>query len=161
VFVEIPAAQVSLQDAVSSYLFNSQLVRAPGDAFLTLIAPAEVRENNVTGAVIAERVSRQGAVIGAVDYVEVRESMRNGGGPACLRLRVTMNAHERAAAAQGFFLDVDLSDRLEAWIKAHYREELAPSDLADPALMDESKAALDALTQILPLGGDFYDFQRG
>jgi succinylarginine dihydrolase len=71
-----------------------------------------------------------------------------------------MNDEERAAASQGFFLTDDLAAKLEAWIVAHYREEIAPADLADLTLIDETQRALDALTRILPLGSDFYDFQR-
>jgi succinylarginine dihydrolase len=160
VFVEVPSAQVSLDDAVSSYLFNSQLVRLPGDLGLTLIAPTEVRENNKTAAVVQEKTSRAGAIIARVEYVEVRESMRNGGGPACLRLRVVMTEAERKAAAQGFFLDDALAHKLEAWVRGRYREELAPEDLGDPSLVTETQTALDELTRILPLGGDFYPFQR-
>jgi succinylarginine dihydrolase len=160
VFVEVSAAQVSLSEAVSSYLFNSQLVRLPGDAALTLIAPTETRENNKTAAIIAEMTARTDAAIKRVEYVEVRESMRNGGGPACLRLRIVMNDAERAAANPDFFLDDTLASKLEAWINTHYREELAPGDLADISLVDETQRALDALTRILPLGSDFYDFQR-
>lgn len=160
VFIEVPAAQVSLADAVSSYLFNSQLVRLPGAQGLTLIAPTEVRENNKTAGYVAEKTARAGALIGRVDYVEVRESMRNGGGPACLRLRIVMTERERRAAAAGFFLDDALATKLEAWIVEHYREQLAPDDLADPALVRETQTALDELTRILPLGGDFYPFQR-
>ncbi len=160
VFIEVPAAQVSLADAVSSYLFNSQLVRLPGEQNLTLIAPTEVRENNKTAGYVAEKSARAGAVIGRVEYVEVRESMRNGGGPACLRLRIAMTNEEKHAAAAGFFLDDALAENLEAWIVKHYREELAPADLGDPALVRETQSALDDLTRILPLGGAFYPFQR-
>ena len=160
VFVEAPRARVGLDDAVTSYLFNSQLVRLPGSGALTLIAPTEVRENNKTAAYVAEMIAQPGAAIGQVEHVEVRESMRNGGGPACLRLRIVMTPEERAAAAQGFFLTDSLADQLEAWVRKHYREELAPADLGDPALVNEVQAALDALTRILPLGGDFYPFQR-
>lgn len=160
VFVEIAAAQVSLADAVSSYLFNSQLVHLPGARALTLIAPVEVRENNRTASVVAELTGRPGAAIGAVEYVDVRESMRNGGGPACLRLRIVLTDGERAAAARGFFLDEALAGKLEAWIKTHYRTELSVSDLADPILVNETRTALDVLTQILPLRSDFYPFQR-
>jgi succinylarginine dihydrolase len=160
VFVEVPAARVGLDDAVSSYLFNSQLVHIPGASSLTLIAPAEVREDNKTASVVEEITAHTNAAIGQVEYVEVRESMRNGGGPACLRLRMVMTAQERAAAAQGFFLDDALATRLEAWVAKHYRTELAPEDLADPALVSETQTALDELTSILPLGSDFYPFQR-
>jgi succinylarginine dihydrolase len=98
--------------------------------------------------------------IGQVEFVDVRESMKNGGGPACLRLRVVVSDAERAALAQGFLLDDALASRLEAWVRAHYRETLSPGDLADPALLDETRIALDALTKVLPLGDDFYPFQR-
>ena len=160
IFVEVPANAVSLEDAVSSYLFNSQLVRLPGAEALTLIAPSEVRENNRVAAFVREMIAQAGAAIAAVEHVEVRESMRNGGGPACLRLRIAMTARERARATQGFFLDDALAAALEAWVRKHYRETLAPGDLGDPALVDETQAALDELTQILPLGADFYPFQR-
>lgn len=160
IFVEVPRARVGLDDAVTSYLFNSQLLRLPGAASLTLIAPSEVRENNKTAAYVAEMIAQPNAAIGQVEYVEVRESMRNGGGPACLRLRIVMTPEERAAAAPGFFLGDALASKLEAWIKKHYREELAPGDLGDPGLVGETQAALDELTRILPLGSDFYPFQR-
>src|SRR5690606_31810026 len=138
----------------------SQLVRTPGSARLTLIAPTEVRENNKTAAFVQEMIGEAGAAIGGVEYVEVRESMRNGGGPACLRLRIVMTAEERAAATQGFFLDDALAARLEDWVRRHYREEIAPPDLADPLIVEEVQTALDELTRILPLGQDFYPFQR-
>lgn len=160
VFVEVPSARVGLDDAVTSYLFNSQLLRLPGASTLTLIAPTEVRENNKTAVVVEEMIAAPNAEIGGVEYVEVRESMRNGGGPACLRLRIVMTPEERAASAQGFFLTDAVAAQLETWIKKHYREELAPDDLGDPALVGETQSALDELTRILPLGGDFYPFQR-
>lgn len=160
VFVEVPSARVGLDDAVTSYLFNSQLLRLPGASTLTLIAPTEVRENNKTASVVEEMISKPDTAIGQVEYVEVRESMRNGGGPACLRLRIVMTPEERAAATQGFFLGDALAAKLEAWVRKRYREELAPDDLGDPALVGETQAALDELTRILPLGSDFYSFQR-
>lgn len=157
--VEVPAASVSLEDAIRSYLFNAQLVRIPGEARMTLIVPEEARQNAASWGYLQALVSGNGP-IGRVEPVEVRQSMRNGGGPACLRLRIVMTGEERAAAAQGFFLTEALADRLEAWVSQHYREELAPADLADPNLIDEGRAALDALSQILPLGPAFYPFQR-
>jgi succinylarginine dihydrolase len=161
VVVEVPEARVPLVDAISSYLFNSQLIREPGAATLTLIAPVEVEETASTRAFVEEMLREPHPVIGRVEYVDVRESMRGGGGPACLRLRIPLTASERAAATSGFFLTDALADRLEAWVEKHYREELSFDDLRDPALIEESRAALDDLTGILPLGGEFYPFQRG
>ena len=110
---------------------------------------------------IDDLISRGDTPVREVHYFDLKESMGNGGGPACLRLRIVMTDAERAAAAQGFFLDDALAAKLEAWVTKRYREELAPADLGDPALVGETKTALDELTRILPLGGDFYPFQRG
>ena len=156
-FVEVPAADVSLSDAITSYLFNAQLITTQGRQ--TLIAPREVAENPCTLAFVDAMIAGNGP-IRRVDYVDVRESMKNGGGPACLRLRVVTSPAERAAITPGFLLDDSLASRLEAWVGAHYRETLAPGDLADPALLMETRNALDALTTILPLGPGFYAFQR-
>lgn len=158
-FVEIPAAHAPLADVIGSYLFNSQLVTLPG-ARQTLVAPMETHENPRTGAAVDAMLAGNGP-IGAVDYVDVRESMKNGGGPACLRLRVAVTDAERAAIPPGFLMDDAKIAALETWVSTHYRETLTPDDLADPALLDETRTALDALTRILPLGGDFYPFQRG
>ena len=58
------------------------------------------------------------------------------------------------------FLDDALADALAAWIRQHYRDRLVPEDLADPALLDESRRALDELSQLLQLGS-VYPFQQG
>jgi succinylarginine dihydrolase len=85
--------------------------------------------------------------------------MRNGGGPACLRLRVVLTRAELARAHRGVFLDDGLYDRLTAWVTRHYREELKAEDLADVRLLEESRAALDELTSILNLPA-LYAFQK-
>jgi succinylarginine dihydrolase len=85
--------------------------------------------------------------------------MRNGGGPACLRLRVPLEAVERDAIGARVFVDDALAADLEAWILRHYRDRLSPADLADPGLLDESRRALDELSRLLALGS-VYDFQR-
>jgi succinylarginine dihydrolase len=159
-FVEVPDADVPLKDAIKSYLFNAQLVRRPGAARMTLVLPEEARANAATHRYLQGLVAGNGP-IGELVFLDVRESMRNGGGPACLRLRIAMTPAQRAAASQGFFLTDALATRLESWVRQHYRETLAPADLVDPALIDEVRSALDALTQILPLGSGFYPFQRG
>jgi succinylarginine dihydrolase len=91
---------------------------------------------------------------------DLRQSMRNGGGPACLRLRVPLTSDERGAIRPRVFLDDALATDLERWIVEHYRDRIEPADLADPALLDESRRALDALTGLLRLPA-VYPFQRG
>jgi succinylarginine dihydrolase len=94
-----------------------------------------------------------------VFYRDVRESMHNGGGPACLRLRVPLTVEEAAAIGANVVLDDALYEHLGAWVDKHYRDKLAPAELADPRLARETMQALDELTHLLRLGS-VYDFQR-
>ncbi len=158
--IMVSSADLPLTDAISSYLFNSMLVQIPGEDRLTLICPTETRDNPRSHAVAQNLVASNGP-IGRVEYVDVRQSMRNGGGPACLRLRVVLTEAEQAAANPAMRLTDDLHARLSAWGAAHYRDRLTPADLGDPGLLDESRSALDELTGLLGLGGGFYPFQRG
>lgn len=158
-FVEVAQADLPIEDAVKSYLFNSQLLSLPGDDRLTLLAPVETQENPRAHAA-AQAVAASNGPIGRVEYVDVRQSMRNGGGPACLRLRVVLTDEELAAANSAQRFDAGLHERLSAWAERHYRDRLAPAELADPQLLDETRSALDALTSILGLGSGFYPFQR-
>ncbi|WP_371397156.1 N-succinylarginine dihydrolase [Fretibacter rubidus] len=160
IFVEVPNDAVPIGDAIGSYLFNSMLVQMPGDDRLTLIAPLETQEMESSRDYCAAMTAGNGP-IGRVDFVDVRQSMQNGGGPACLRLRVTLTEDEWAQVNPGQKFTPDLHDALAAWVEKHYRETLDPTDVADPKLMEESFAALDALTKIMHLGDDFYPFQRG
>ena len=159
VFVEGPQAEVPIEDAVASYLFNSQLLTWPGEERLVLLAPEETRETETTRR-YCERLVAGNGPIGAVRFAGVRQSMRNGGGPACLRLRVVLDDAERAAVNPAVWLDDALYARLTGWAERHYRDSLGPDDLGDPALVEESRAALDALTGLLDLGSDFYPFQQ-
>lgn len=159
IFVEVAQDEVPIADAISSYLFNSQLLVWPGEDRLVLLAPEEVRETVSARDWCARHVAGNGP-IGRVDFADVRQSMRNGGGPACLRLRVVLTDQEQAAVNPGALLTDALYEALTGWVTRHYRETLAPFELADPALLDETRAALDELTRIMGLGGDFYPFQR-
>ncbi|MES2033687.1 MAG: N-succinylarginine dihydrolase, partial [Pseudomonadota bacterium] len=158
-FVQIDEADLPLAEAVKSYLFNSMLVSLPGEDRLTLIAPMETAETPRAAAAVERAIASNGP-IGRVEYVDVRQSMRNGGGPACLRLRVALTEAELAATNPAQRFDAALHVKLTAWAQAHYRDRLLPADLADPQLLVESRAALDALTGILDLGSGFYPFQR-
>jgi succinylarginine dihydrolase len=159
IFVEVSSADLPLADAISSYLFNSMLVSLRGEDRLTLICPTETRDNARAHAV-AQGLTASNGPIGQVEYVDVRQSMRNGGGPACLRLRVVLTEAEQAATNPAMRMTDTMHARLSQWGSTHYRDTLAPADLADPTLLDESRQALDELTGILDLGGDFYPFQR-
>jgi succinylarginine dihydrolase len=159
VFVEVPQAEVPIEDAIASYLFNSQLLDWPGEDRMVLLAPQETEETGSTRA-YCERMTAGNGPIGRVEYAAVRQSMRNGGGPACLRLRVVLTEDERAAVNPHAMMTDTLYERLTGWARRHYRESLAPDELGDPDLVTEAQSALDELTGLLDLGSDFYPFQR-
>jgi succinylarginine dihydrolase len=155
--LKVPARRVSLRDAVTSYLFNSQIVTvAPGR--MALIAPTDCAENPRVHAWLNELIGRGHSPLREVHYFDLKQSMRNGGGPACLRLRVVLTAAERAALPPQVFLTDATYARLTAWVKKHYRDELTLADLADPELLGETLRALDELTRILGVGR-IYPFQ--
>jgi succinylarginine dihydrolase len=145
-YVEVPASAVSLDDAIASYLFNSQLVTVP-DGSMALILPMESRDNSRVKAYLDSLVASNGP-IRAVHYVEVRESMRNGGGPACLRLRVVADP---ASVDDRFLLDAAKADRLEALITRLWPEAIGPDDLGNPDLWAQAWAARAALLAELGL----------
>lgn len=149
---ELPAAA-----AVSAYPFNSQLLALPGGG-MTLLAPEESREEPHARAFF-ERVLATGGPLQSVHYLDLRQSMENGGGPACLRQRIVLEDEERAAISARVFWDEPLGHDLEAWVSRNYRDQLGAKDLADPLLARETFRALDELTRILRLGS-IYDFQR-
>jgi succinylarginine dihydrolase len=125
---------------------------------MALVLPKESEENARVKAFLDETLAKNNPINRAI-YMDVRESMRNGGGPACLRLRIVLSDAELAAANPNFLLDDGKFDALEAWAKKHYRDRLTPDDLRDPLFMAEALAAIDALTRLLNMGA-FYDFQR-
>ena len=155
--IEATQEQVSLKDAVESYLFNSQLVTLP-DRSMSLIAPMECRECPSVYQFIQQLLSSN-TPIRTAHFLDVRQSMHNGGGPACLRLRVVLTESELSLVHGGVFLTDLLYEQLKDWINRHYRDRLAPEDLSDPNLLDESRTALEELSLILKLQA-IYSFQR-
>ena len=153
----VTEAELPLGDTVASYLFNSELLER-SDGGILLVAAADVREHARASAVLDRWTSPGGPVAEAL-VLDLRQSMRNGGGPAGLRLRVPLTHAASAAIRPRAFLDDTLADELDAWIRRHYRDRLLPADLADPALLDASRRALDELTRLLALPS-VYEFQR-
>ena len=155
--VRITAEQVDMAAAIQSYLFNSQIVTLP-DGRIQLIVAKDCEEHPAVWPVIQDMVDGPGPIDG-VSVFDVRQSMRNGGGPACLRLRVPLNEDEQAAVNPDSWFTPALHRELEAWVKQHYRDRLTLTDLADPGFVTEVHEALDRLTVILGLGS-IYSFQQ-
>lgn len=144
--VEVPASAVSLQEAIASYLFNAQLVTLPGSE-QALIVPGEARDSAPVWAWLQAHMAGNGP-IRRVEVVDVRQSMANGGGPACLRLRVLADP---ATVDPRFLVDAAKLTRLATVIEAHWPAEVPAEAIADPALIARMEAARHALLEALDL----------
>jgi succinylarginine dihydrolase len=156
--IEAHDTDFSLEDAVTSYLFNSQIVTLP-DNSMALVAPLESSENQRVAKFISTMVEDSSNPINAVHYLDVRESMRNGGGPACLRLRVPLSTTELAAVHKGVILTDHLHAKLVEFVDRTYPDQISQDDLLDPKLAQTCIGILDELTEILDLQG-LYPFQH-
>jgi succinylarginine dihydrolase len=145
--IVVPEARVSLADAVQSYLFNAQLVTLPGGEEMALILPLEAQENIAVWSWLSEMVAGNGPIRRLVP-VDVRQSMANGGGPACLRLRVVADP---VTVDPRFLADETKLDAMAAVIAAHWPESIAPEQLGDPALITRVQAARLALLNVCGL----------
>jgi succinylarginine dihydrolase len=144
--VEVPAAAVTLEDAIRSYLFNAQLVTLP-EGGMALILPEEARETPSVWRWLEEMVAGNGP-IRKLFVVDVRQSMANGGGPACLRLRVAANPR---TVDPRFLADEPKLDRIADVVAEHWPEAIAPDDLLQPALWARMEQARGALLEAMHL----------
>lgn len=146
--VEVPQCAVSLNDAIKSYLFNAQLVTLP-DSSMALIVPTEARDTASVWAWLEAHVASNGPIRQIIP-VDVRQSMANGGGPACLRLRVVADP---ASVDPRFIATPDKLDTIAEIITRHWPEAIAPVDLASPGLISDIRKARAALLHATGLAG--------
>lgn len=146
-FIPIEVDSISLEDAISSYLFNSQLVTLP-EGGMALILPGEVQAIPKVWQAVETIIAGNNPINQAI-IVDVRESMRNGGGPACLRLRVPVNAEALAGINQSYLLNERRWQALCEVVDRHWPERIDGSALSDPELWDAVAAAHDALDELL------------
>ncbi|WP_370972428.1 N-succinylarginine dihydrolase [Enterobacter wuhouensis] len=155
--IQVPTQAVSVQDAVETYLFNSQLL-SRDDGSMMLVLPQESRNHEGVWRYLSELVQADNP-IDELRVFDLRESMANGGGPACLRLRVVLTPDEMQAVNPAVMMNDALFNALNDWVERYYRDRLTQADLVDPLLLREGREALDALSTILQLGS-VYTFQR-
>jgi succinylarginine dihydrolase len=146
-YVEVADDDVPLADAVRSYLFNGQLVTTPGGE-TTLIVPAEARDTPSVWLWIERHIAGNGP-IRRVEVVDVRESMANGGGPACLRLRVVADP---STVDPRFMVDDARLDWIADVVRRHWPEQIHHEELQQPKLIRDVEAARAALLDALDLG---------
>jgi len=145
--VTVPASAVSLPEAIRSYLFNAQLVTLPAGG-MALIVPTEAAESGPVRTWLDAMLAGNGPIRRVIP-VDVGQSMANGGGPACLRLRVVADPE---TVDPRFLLDEDKALRVERAIARTWPEILDPQQLGSPRLAEQARAARKALLDALDLG---------
>jgi succinylarginine dihydrolase len=144
--VEVPSSAVTLQEAIRTYLFNAQLLTLPSGE-MALIVPEECRESASVWGWVEAMLATNGPIRQVIP-VDVRQSMANGGGPACLRLRVVCDP---ATVDPRFLLDEAKADLIEGVIARSWPEQIDPSDLGSDSLAASVIAARLALLDALDL----------
>ncbi len=145
-FVVVPAAEVSLADAIQSYLFNAQLLTLPSGE-MALVVPSEAVEHPRVRPYLDRMLAGNGP-IRTVLPVDVRQSMANGGGPACLRLRVVCDP---ATVDPRFLLDEAKAAKFKAVIQREWPESIAPEQVGSAPLAERVIAARLSLLDALDL----------
>jgi len=154
--IEILSKDISLDDLVSSYLLNSQLITIKNNEMMMLL-PEEVQNHDNCMKWLEE--IKSSSPIKRFEFVDIHQSMMNGGGPACLRFKAVVNSDELDKINKKFLLSSEKLINLRALVSKHYRDRINPDDLLDIKLMEESYLFLDELTQLLGIGS-IYSFQK-
>lgn len=144
--IVVADSEVPLAEAVRSYLFNAQLVTLP-EGGMALIVPTEASASTQVQAWATRLLARNGPIRGVLP-VDVRQSMANGGGPACLRLRVMADPE---TIDPRFMLDEARLEVIEQEISRHWPEFVDSGDLGNKTLAQQCLAARASLLTALDL----------
>ena len=154
--IEIPESVLSLDDAVGTYLLNSQVLSVPSvdQSFeqeahqgFVMLCPRQVQQHPAALALV-HRWCDEG-IFSEVQFVDLHQSMAGGGGPACLRLRVPMTADQVESLPASSRLTEPKADQLRGVIEDHYPDRLTLSDLTDPDVVEQATQAVEALRRVL------------
>lgn len=149
-FIKIGNNDLSVKEIVNSYLFNSQILSLDNNKNMLLV-PMECYENKNVKNILCALKSDIKNPITDIHYMDVKQSMRNGGGPACLRLRVALTEEELSSVHPGILFSDSLHQELISWINTYYRDRLTSDDFQDPLFLHEIKESYTKLNQILQL----------
>ena len=136
--LNISEKELTLDDAIKSYFFNSQIVTTSqaGQTSWTILCPVQVQQNPATNELVKRLCAEQ--VFHAVHFVDLGQSMDGGGGPACLRLRVPLSEQELACVPAAAFWTESRDSDLRAIISDCYPSELKLADLANLELCQKA-----------------------
>lgn len=145
----VKQSDITIEEVVKTYLFNSQILRL-SDESMMLLCPSECEESEVVSKYIKQLIESDSPVQSSI-YFNLRESMSNGGGPACLRLRVPLNQKEQSSLPKGILINETSYEKLKKLINKHYREKLHSNDLKDPHFANECLETLDEIAKLIEM----------
>jgi succinylarginine dihydrolase len=145
--IEISQEELSIADAVSTYLFNSQIVSPPDSRRPEILCPSEVREHDGAKKIVRDLCQR--GLFREACYVALNQSMSGGGGPACLRLRIPMSMRTFNSVPKLNQWSEDIDEQLRSAIERHYPTEITLEKLADPSVLAQAENAALAIQGIL------------
>ncbi|KZZ41168.1 hypothetical protein A3759_02970 [Thalassolituus sp. HI0120] len=148
--IEVTEQQVSLNEAVKTYLFNSQLLNDPTNKnSMRLLLPAECQHNKSVRRYLDTLIQDYSQPIRKFDFIDVRQSMDNGGGPACLRLRVALTVKELSLVDQRYLLDVKKIEQLQQCVNTFYPDSIVPEQLQQADLAEQCLLANQKVHQLI------------
>jgi succinylarginine dihydrolase len=152
--------QLALNEAIKSYLFNSQIVTPAGSDGMTILCPKQCEEIPAANRLITSWLHDANNPIQDVRYVPLEQSMAGGGGPACLRLRVELSESQIASIPEGFRLTPERIDWLESWFRKYYPRQLTGQDLADPEMAKHALETIGVLYESMNLNIHLTELNR-
>jgi len=114
---------------------------------MTLVVPSECQDNQPVWNWLQQMLAGNGP-IRHVKVVDVRQSMANGGGPACLRLRVVADP---ATVDPRFMLDDAKAEAMEKVVAEFWPEQINPADIGSESLAATIRTARAQMLDLLGL----------
>ena len=136
-----------LSRAVSTYLFNSQILSVAGAEQPVMLCPSQVKEDADARRLVQSW--RDDHIFSEIHYVDLRQSMSGGGGPACLRLRVPMNAAAAANLDARMLWSEKLDGQLRSLIEQHYPPRVTLAELTDLEFIRQAEHTTQRLRDLL------------
>lgn len=139
--------ELPLDEAVRTYLFNSQIVNSDSES-MQLICPVQCKESAQTRSLIDRWISDPTNPIQRVHFMSLGQSMANGGGPACLRLRMMIDESQLEELGHRYRIDEARIARLTTMIEREYPDRFSIEDMTRLDFADHAQTTVEAIERL-------------
>ena len=133
--IQIPDSILPLKDAVNSYFFNSQLVRKDDNRYLLLV-PSRCKGLPVMDyfvSIVAKKWESQLEIM----VCDVEESIKNGGGPACLRNSMDVYDDPKLIFDDRYLFTLEKYDDFVRLVNQYYPSSLELNDFLSVSFLND------------------------